>query len=206
MDAPLIDYLSGFGLAGLAALALLEKFVPLVPSYIIFALIGAALVRETGDLPAAILATTAGSVGAALIWYAIGRAFGSSRTERLVARFGGWICCDLRRYRRAMAAYRRNQFLVTLASQATPVARILMPVPAGVIGQPVRSFLPAATAGTLLWNGSLLAAGHMLGGVPYLKAEYLLAAAALAAALPLAGRMINALKARRRRARREVTG
>jgi len=76
-DIP-FGFLIDYGIAGIAALGLLERFVPVVPSYVLFVVIGLVAVDHAAALPAVALAASVGSLGGAAAWYAIGRLFGAA--------------------------------------------------------------------------------------------------------------------------------
>jgi alkaline phosphatase len=155
-------FLIGHGLAGIAALALLERFLPVLPSYVLFVVIGFVAVEDLGELPAVALAASAGSLAGALGWYAIGRLFGPARCERAVARWGRYVFLPMALYRRLADSYLRRQFWVTLIGQTVPTVRIYLPLPAGVIGLPAAPFLAASALGVLAWNTPLIALGFAL--------------------------------------------
>ncbi len=79
-----------FGLVGVGCLAVAEKFIPLLPSYVLLMLLGMTI-PDGATLAMTILATSAGSVIGAIGWYGLGRALGSRRIEALVARFGKFV-------------------------------------------------------------------------------------------------------------------
>ena len=54
--------LLNYSLAGVAAIGLVEKFIPVMPSYIMLVLFGMTLVNDNGDLSAIVLCSTAGSI------------------------------------------------------------------------------------------------------------------------------------------------
>ncbi|MCH3765184.1 hypothetical protein LZC20_09935, partial [Campylobacter coli] len=66
-----IATLLSFGLVGFGSLALLEKFIPVIPSYVLFMLLGMTVPDGSG-LGLAILVTTIGSAAGALGWFALG--------------------------------------------------------------------------------------------------------------------------------------
>lgn len=164
MDAQhFIEPFLTLGLLGPAAIALIEKFAPVVPSYVVLMLLGLAT-SDGMALVMTVFATAAGSLAGSVVWYRIGRALGAPRVESAVARFGKYVFFSARNYQRLADAYRHNHFLVTLIGQTIPVARIYLALPAGVFRlQPV-SFTVAAAIGILLWNTPFLVLGHLLRG------------------------------------------
>ena len=182
------------GLAGVAALSFMEKFVPVLPSHTLFPLFGLATVDDTGDLARTALASTVGSVAGAVCWYTFGRLVGGARCERLVHRYGKYLLLPPDRYRRLAAAYARHHFWVTAVSQTLPTARIYLAVPAGVIGL---AFLPFLLS-TLAWNGPLIALGYLLRGTGWSLAATGLAFTAIMVAIEAAVVVIVARASRQR--------
>ena len=158
-----IESFLNLGLFGMVVIALVEKFAPIVPSYVMLMLLGMTVSGST-TLVMAILATAAGSLTGSIAWYGIGRALGAQRVERGVARFGKYVFFSLRTYERLADAYRRNHFQATLIGQTVPVARIYLALPAGVFRLRPTSFVVAAAFGTLLWNTPFLTLGYFLRG------------------------------------------
>lgn len=165
MDIPgPIAALLACGLPGIAGIALGEKLIPVVPSYVLYVFLGMSAVPSGGDLAATILAATLGSSLGALAWYGLGRALGERRTEAAVERWGRWVFLPLQRYRHLAGLYRRNHFIATLLGQVTPVVRIYMPIPAGVLGLALAPFTLAIVLGNLAWDAALLSIGYALRG------------------------------------------
>ena len=165
MDIPgPIAALLAWGLPGIAAIALAEKLIPAVPSYVLYVFLGMSAVSSGGALVTAILAATLGSSLGALAWYGLGRALGERRTEAAVERWGRWVFLPPQRYRHLAGLYRRNHFIATLLGQVTPVVRIYLPLPAGVLGLALAPFTLAVVLGNLVWDAALLGIGYALRG------------------------------------------
>lgn len=165
MEMPvLVAALLSWGMPGIAVVALVEKLIPVMPSYVLYVFLGMTVVSGNGDLVAAIAATALGSSFGAATWYALGRALGARRTEAAVERFGRYVLLPPARYRHLAQLYRRNHFVATLLGQITPVVRIYLPLPAGVLRLALPAFLLAVLLGNLIWNASLLSLGYLLRG------------------------------------------
>lgn len=176
-----MDLLS-LGLMGVFLVTTLEKFIPVVPSYVMLLVLG----MNAPDLPRLslmLVITVIGSLCGSAGWFAIGRTLGERRIERLVARFGKYVFFPLPTYRRLAESYRRNRFGVTALGQTIPVARVYIGLPAGVLKLPAISFLTAATLGILVWNLPFLLLGFLLKGTSHslfyvgLRASIMLVAA-----------------------------
>jgi alkaline phosphatase len=152
---------TGFGLIGLAGIALTEKVLPVVPSYVMLMLLGMTA-TDLASLVGMIAATSAGSLTGSLCWYGVGRCLGGQRVEATVAKFGRYIFLPTRRYQQLANAYRRRHFRVTLIGQLVPVARIYLALPAGVLKLRFRAFTLAAVLGIILWNTPFLTLGYVL--------------------------------------------
>lgn len=152
-----------FGLLGVGCLAVVEKFIPLFPSYVPLMLLGLTVPDGT-MLAMTIMATSVGSVVGAIGWYGLGRAFGSQRIERLVTAYGKYVLLRPSLYRRLTDAYRGNHFWVTLIGQTLPTVRIYLALPAGVLRLEPRAFVAATAIGTVIWNMPFLILGYALRG------------------------------------------
>lgn len=149
------------GPAGIFCLAVLEKFVPLFPSYILLMLLGL-LASDPLTLAFSTAAMTTGSVVGGLGWFVIGWVFGPQRVRHTVARYGGCVLLKVSVYDRLTVAYHRNHFWVTLSGQMIPAVRIYLALPAGALRLDPRTFLAATLLGCLMWNGSFLSLGYAL--------------------------------------------
>ena len=74
--------LLSFGFAGIGCLAIVEKFVPLFPSYVLLMFLGMTI-SDGPTLAMTILVTTIGSVIGAVGWYGLGSALGCSSSDNL---------------------------------------------------------------------------------------------------------------------------
>jgi alkaline phosphatase len=156
----LVPGFADIGLLGIAAIALADKIVPILPSYLTFVVVGMLTVSGGSDLVLTIMACTAGSALGSMGWYALGRYLGEARCEAFVQRFGRYAFLTGARYRRIMHAYSRNQFWVSVVSQTIPAVRVYAALPAGVLAFSPRAFLAATCLGALAWNTALLVLGY----------------------------------------------
>lgn len=157
----LVNSLLSLGLVGVFSITLLEKFVPVVPSYVLLLLLGMTA-PDWPTLALIIMVTALGSLGGSIGWFAIGRFLGERRVETAIARFGRYVFFPIGTYRRLADSYRRNRFKVTLLGQTVPVARVYLGLPAGVLRLATGSFVPAALLGILLWNIPFVTLGFVL--------------------------------------------
>lgn len=141
--------------------AMIEKFIPILPSYILYPAIGISA-ADAWDLALRCLVATAGSLGGALAWYGLGAWVGEARTQALVRRHGRWLLLSPALYARLVADYRRHPAGLTFLGQLVPTVRIFQALPAGVLRLPLPSFLAATAWGSLCWIVLLAGAGHLL--------------------------------------------
>lgn len=170
------------GVAGVFALALLDRFVPLLPSYGLFTAIGVAAAEGLWCLPTALLASVLGSGTAALGTYRIGSAAGAgaeARLRRHLLRRDHWGRL-LRRARRVGASR-------PLTAQLIPATRVLAPLVGGAVARrDRRRYLLATVAGLTLWNATFIALGYAVvrldgpGNATLVSIALVTAAAALA--------------------------
>jgi alkaline phosphatase len=134
----------------------------MVPSYVVFVLLGMMASSGESQLVVTVAATATGSTIGALAWYGLGLALGARRIEALVERFGRFIFLKPALYHRMAAAYRRNHFWVTVVGQTIPAVRVYLSVPAGVLNLAILNFLGATLIGSIIWSGPLLTLGYVL--------------------------------------------
>ncbi len=158
-----IAWLMGFGFIGLFVLAILEKFVPLFPSYILLMLLGLTVPDLTTLVPT-VAAITTGSVIGGLGWYAAGWSLGPDKVRSAVIRYGPYVLLRPTFYDRLAAAYHRNHFWTTLSGQIVPGVRIYLALPAGVLRLAPVTFVTATSLGSLMWNAPFLCLGFALRG------------------------------------------
>ncbi len=163
VDMPaFITLLAESGPIGIGAVALAEKFFPVVPSYVVFVLLGMTAASGQSDLAVTVAATAAGSTMGAFGWYGLGLALGPKRIEALIERFGRFIFLKPALYHRMAGAYRRHHFWVTVVGQTIPAVRIYLSIPAGVLNLAILNFLGATLIGSIVWSGPLLTLGYVL--------------------------------------------
>jgi len=138
-----------------------EKFMPLLPSYVLFPAIGMGA-SDGFDLLLRCLIATIGSVGGAAGWYLVGALVGPRRVRGMVVRYGHWVLLKAPLYDRIAASYRGRPFGITVAGQLVPTVRIFQALPAGVLRLPLLPFLAATAIGAQCWIVPLAAAGYLL--------------------------------------------
>lgn len=160
-----IATIASYGLGGAMLLALLERLVPVVPSYALFIFLGASFAPTPADLVWLMIAVTFASAIGGLCWYALGRLLGAERTEALVRRFGRYVWLSEQLYHSLGERYRRHYFTATFIGQAVPVVRIYLSLPAGILRVPLPGFALAVLLGSGLWVGMFLLLGYWMHAI-----------------------------------------
>jgi LPXTG-motif cell wall-anchored protein len=151
--------LEGGSYPALVLLVAAENVFPPIPSEVILPLTGFYVWDGTLAFVPALLGATAGSVGGALVLYAVGR-FGG---RPLVLRLGGVLRVDEGRLDRADAWFDRHDWKVVLFGRMVPGMRSIVSIPAGLAEMPVGRFVFLTALGSGAWNALLVGAGWALG-------------------------------------------
>ncbi|MCI1121063.1 VTT domain-containing protein [Stenotrophomonas maltophilia] len=160
-SSEILALITGYGLAGVFVMALVEKFLPIMPSYLMLMIFGMAT-ESIGDVMVVLVVSTVASTAASAAWYGIGDFLGDRRVRRIISKYGRFVFFSIESYERLRSAYRRNAFAVSLAGQGVPVARIYLALPAGVMRVGFRVFTLAAALGIAVYNLAFLTVGHLL--------------------------------------------
>jgi membrane protein DedA with SNARE-associated domain len=156
----LVSSITAWGWLGLFGIALLERLVPILPSYGLLVAIGIASAGGAWSLAAALIWSTAGGLAGCLSSYGMGVALGERRSNaalRWSSRLAGLSTATTERL---AGAFRRHQRTLAFGSQLVPTVRLVAPAVAGVLRADVRSFTIASACGIALWNGAFIAAGY----------------------------------------------
>jgi membrane protein DedA with SNARE-associated domain len=153
-------WIGAYGLVGLFAIALAERFVPVIPSYGLLLAVGIGAADGTWSLLAAFLSTAAGGmIGCAVCFYAL-RSLGAAPSTRLLNGAGRLFGMSVDRIERGTASFRRNQTALAFALQLVPTVRLFAPAFAALLRGNSRSFLAASAAGVAVWNGLFIGIGY----------------------------------------------
>jgi membrane protein DedA with SNARE-associated domain len=140
---------------------LIERLVPVLPSYLLLLGIGVTAAQFDGSVPALTLASVLGGVLGCGIYYFTAATLGPVRSRRWggrLARLSGVSC---RRMRQLAIALRRNAQSFSLVSQLVPGLRLVAPGIAGAVAVPVLTYFPFAAIGVSIWNLAFIAAGYI---------------------------------------------
>jgi membrane protein DedA with SNARE-associated domain len=153
------DVIVGMGYTGLALLVALENLFPPIPSELILPLAGFYVGRGEFSFLPALLSSTAGSVGGALVLYGIARWGG----RRVILRFHALLRVDEADLGRLDEGFRRHGLFYVAGARLLPGLRSAVSVPAGIARMPLLPFFVLTTLGSAVWNAALIGAGVYLG-------------------------------------------
>ncbi|MEM6903195.1 MAG: VTT domain-containing protein [Pseudomonadota bacterium] len=161
-DAATIESLIAFGVLAALFLALTERILLFVPSYVLFIGMGSILVNDWYDLMVVTLFSAIGSTIGAMLWFWGGKWLGPARCRAWVARYQRWLFFSVERYDSLAKRFEQSAWKVVLIAQTIPTIRIFIALPAGILGIPTRTFAIATFIGCLIWNGGLILGGVLL--------------------------------------------
>jgi len=164
MEAGLAHWLATGGVAGLVALMALERFIPIIPSYVTLVLIGLISARGIWAWPMAAAASCLGSLIGCIIWFRLGRLVPADRVDRWIARRGRFIGLTPALYARAMGLLRKEGGPAMMVAQIIPTVRVFATFPAGVAGLAPWPTLLWSLVGLTVWNSSFILLGYAAGG------------------------------------------
>jgi membrane protein DedA with SNARE-associated domain len=106
-----------------------------------------------------VLSGSLGYLAGAVVGWAIGARGGYPFVER----YGRWLHLKPASLRRAERWFARFGPLAVFLGRLTPLARSFISVPAGMLGSPLRTYVPLTLAGSLIWCLGFAGAGWALG-------------------------------------------
>ncbi|MDX3925807.1 MAG: DedA family protein [Shinella sp.] len=157
-------WIGAYGLIGLFAVALAERFVPVIPSYGLLLAVGIGAAEGAWSLPAAFIATVTGSLFGCAAWFYAVRGLGDVRSTRLLNRAGRLFGLSTDGIERWIVSFRRNQAALAFSLQLLPTVRLFAPAFAAILRGNARSFLAASGAGIAIWNGLFIGVGYAASG------------------------------------------
>lgn len=159
--AHLIDWIAVYGIFGLFAVGLAERFMPALPSYGVLVAIGIAADDEVWSIHTAVIGTTFGSFIGALGLYLLVSAIGRKKSAALLYAVGSWVGLSQPRIDWTLSSLRARERTLTILSQLIPTVRLFSPVAAGLLGTNTLRFVSGVAVGIILWNGLFIAAGYL---------------------------------------------
>jgi membrane protein DedA with SNARE-associated domain len=158
-----IGVLDALGAVGLAFVIALENLFPPIPSEIVLPLAGFLVERGRLTFVIALVASTAGSLGGALILYGLGAWLGWERVVRFAQGRGRWLMLSEKDLRRADRWFERRGHEAVLIARVIPGARSLISIPAGASSMGLRRFVVYTSLGSCVWNALFITLGWLLG-------------------------------------------
>ncbi|MDI6024876.1 VTT domain-containing protein [Corticibacterium sp. UT-5YL-CI-8] len=152
--APLLTMVAVQGWAALFVLGAAERIIPVVPSAVLFAFLGAGVASRRWSIEDALFFSLAGGLFASTIYYWVGTRIGEDRMMRLFRHVPG---CRSERFRNRVID---NAATFSFGMQLMPAARVVGPAISGTLGVRFPMFLITTAAGIALWNASFIALGY----------------------------------------------
>ena len=170
----IMQWIAVYGLVGLLALGLAERFIPVIPSYGMLVAIGIAAGNGEWSLLAAIAGTVTGSVSGCLVFYGLAVSLSEERSYRFLYWVGRMVGLSQARVDRTVLSFRANQRTLAFVMQLIPSIRLISPIIAGLFHADAKAFCVATFAGILLWNCLFIGVGYVaVGFVPDTNASTL---------------------------------
>lgn len=162
MELPnlLMSLLAAGSLLGVLTATLLERLVPILPSYLLLLGIGITGARSDDSALALAVASLLGSTAGCAIYYYAASRIGPACTRRWGSRLARLSGVSPRRMRQLVMGFRRNVSILSLVSQLIPGLRLVAPGLAGAVGIPALTYFAFASIGIAIWNLFFIAAGY----------------------------------------------
>lgn len=156
----LIAWAGACGVVGLLAITLLERLVPVLPSYGLLVAIGIAAAGGAWSVPAALVASTVGGFGGCFAFYILAATLGEARSMVVVRWTARVFGVSPSRVDRLTGYFRTHQAVLAFGSQLVPTVRLVAPAIAGLLRAEAKKFAVASVCGIALWNGVFIAVGY----------------------------------------------
>lgn len=158
-----VNLISQIGLLGAAFLIGIEVIIPPIPSEAILLLTGFNVALGRFGFLEATLATTAGSLVGASVWYLLGYLFTEQRLENLVGKYGKFVGLPLKNLKKTMHWFEKHGASLVFFGRMLPIVRSLVSIPAGLVKMGLAKFYFFSTVGILIWNTLWISLGFNLG-------------------------------------------
>lgn len=155
-----VNFLSGSGYFGVAALMVLEVVFPPIPSEVVLPFVGHLAAEGEMSLWGAIVASWVGAVLGALFWFYVGRLLSYERVTAFLQRFGGYIAITAKDFAKSFALFQKYEDWAVLVGRLIPTVRSVISIPAGTVKMPVGRFIFISSISILIWNIALILLGY----------------------------------------------
>jgi membrane protein DedA with SNARE-associated domain len=155
-----VSLMERFGSPGAGLAVALENLFPPLPSELILPLAGFAASRGDLSLVGALIWTTAGSVGGALVLYGLGAVLGRERMRALATTMPLVKVSDVDKSEEWFARHGRK---AVFFGRMIPIFRSFISIPAGIERMPLVIFCLLTLVGSAIWNSVFIGLGYALG-------------------------------------------
>ena len=169
LEAWVTTVMEQLGEPGVGLLVLLENLFPPIPSELILPLAGFTASKGDFLIISVILWATLGSVVGAIILYKVGALLGRDRTRAI---FRKMPLVSINDVDKTEAWFIKHEAKTVFYGRMVPIFRSLISIPAGVERMNMGLFVAYTTAGSLIWNSTLIGLGFILGENFHLVEEY----------------------------------
>jgi membrane protein DedA with SNARE-associated domain len=157
----ILPWIATWGVFALIGVMLVERLVPILPSYAMLVAVGIAVGDGYLSIATALAGTVLGSLIGCLLLYATVLLLGEERSLAFVRRVGRACGVKAERVERWIQYFRAHQRVLALAAQLIPTVRLFAPAIAGLLRARSRPFLAGSAIGIALWNTLFMGAGYV---------------------------------------------
>ena len=157
------EVINQFGYAAIIILIAVENIFPPIPSEVILTFGGFMTAASNMSVTGVIAASTAGSVGGAVVLYYIGGILGLERMKRIILKYGKWLRLTTADVDKSYAWFDKYGPWTVFFCRFIPLIRSLISIPAGMSKMKMPKFLLLTAVGTLIWNTVLVNLGASVG-------------------------------------------
>lgn len=184
LEAWVTAVMEQLGEPGVGLLVLLENLFPPIPSEVILPLAGFTASQGEFWIISVIFWATLGSTIGAIALYYVGAILGRDRTRAI---FQKMPLVRLDDVDKTEAWFIKYEVKTVFFGRMIPIFRSLISIPAGIERMNMALFIAYTSAGSLIWNTTLISLGFILGENFHLIEEYVSVFQYLVIATVLAG-------------------
>lgn len=155
-----LSIMEKLGYLGIAFLMFLDNIFPPIPSEIIMPSAGYTASKGELTLIGVIIAGSAGSILAAMLFYWIGRKVPQQRLFQFIERYGKYLRIQVADLDKALIWFNKHGHRIVFFGRMIPAVRSLISIPAGISRMPFSKFMFYSSAGTLIWTSFLAYLGY----------------------------------------------
>ncbi|WEI18797.1 DedA family protein [Acinetobacter proteolyticus] len=155
-----LSIMEKLGYLGIAFLMFLDNIFPPIPSEIIMPSAGYTASKGELTLIGVIIAGSAGSILAAMLFYWIGRKVPQHRLFQFIERYGKYLRIQVADLDKALTWFNKHGHRIVFFGRMIPAVRSLISIPAGISRMPFSKFMLYSSAGTVIWTSFLAYLGY----------------------------------------------